>query len=120
MYRTAPMDPIDYLIIGHITQDITPNGPVMGGTAIYSALTAQALGMRVGIVTACDSCITSPVLDHIPVAGLLSQDSTTFENIATPLGRIQRIHQSRSWPELIPGARTLAQPNHRSPGSSRQ
>ncbi len=64
----------------------------MGGTAIYSALTAQALGMRVGIVTACDSCITSPALDHIPVAGLLTQDSTTFENIATPLGRIQRIH----------------------------
>jgi len=93
MYRTAPLASIDYLIIGHITQDITPNGPVMGGTAIYSALTAQALGMRVGIVTACDSCIASPALDHIPVAGLLTQDSTTFENIATPLGRIQRIHK---------------------------
>ncbi len=92
MYRIAPLDPIDYLIIGHVTQDITPNGLVIGGTAAYSSLTARALGMRVGIVTACDSCITSPVLDAIPVAGLHSQESTTFENIPTPAGRVQLLH----------------------------
>jgi len=92
MYRIAPLDPIDYLIIGHVTQDITPNGVVIGGTASYSALTARALGMRVGIVTACDSCISSQELDLIPVAGLHSQDTTTFENISTPNGRIQRLH----------------------------
>ena len=93
MYRIAPLDPIDYLIIGHVTQDITPNGPMIGGTASYASLTARALGMRVGIVTACDSCISSPVLDNIPVAGLHSLDNTTFENISTPHGRVQRIHQ---------------------------
>ena len=92
MYRIAPLDPIDYLIIGHVTQDVTPNGLVIGGTASYSALTARALGMRVGIVTACVSCISSQELDLIPVAGLHSQDTTTFENIPTPNGRIQRIH----------------------------
>ena len=49
MYRIAPLDPIDYLIIGHVTQDITPNGPMIGGTASYASLTARALGMRVRI-----------------------------------------------------------------------
>lgn len=93
MYRIAPLDPIDYLIIGHITQDLTPNGPVIGGTASYSSLTARALGHRVGIVTACQTCLDSSDLDRIPIAGLRSQESTTFENIPTAHGRVQRVHQ---------------------------
>lgn len=93
MYRIAPLDPIDYLIIGHITQDVTPNGLVLGGTASYSSFTARALGHRVGIVTACDSCIGLGDLDAIPVAGLRSDVSTTFENIHTPFGRVQRLHK---------------------------
>ncbi len=93
MYRIAPLHPVDYLIIGHITQDLTPQGPVIGGTASYSSLTAQALGRRVGIVTACDACLDSHELDSIPIAGLRSQESTIFENIQTPQGRVQRIHK---------------------------
>lgn len=45
--------PVDYLVIGHVTQDLTPSGPVLGGTAAYAALTARAMGLRVGVVTAC-------------------------------------------------------------------
>ena len=93
MYRIAPLDPIDYLIIGHVTQDVTAAGLTLGGTASYSSLTARSLGLRVGIVTACDSCIGSEELDMIPVAGLHSLETTTFENIYTPQGRIQRIHK---------------------------
>ena len=52
MQTIIPIEPVDYLIIGHVTQDLTPNGPTLGGTASYSALTAKALGLRVGIVTA--------------------------------------------------------------------
>jgi sugar/nucleoside kinase (ribokinase family) len=39
-------------VIGHICADILPNGStVLGGTALYSALTAAALGQRVGVLT---------------------------------------------------------------------
>lgn len=93
MNRLARLDPIDYLMIGHITRDLIPGGNVVGGTASYSARTARALGLRVGIVTACESCADADELANIPVAGLFADETTTFENIHTPQGRIQRIHQ---------------------------
>ncbi len=41
-----------YLVIGHICADLTPEGTVvLGGTALYSALTAARLGWRVGVLT---------------------------------------------------------------------
>lgn len=41
-----------YLVIGHICADLTPEGDViLGGTALYSALTAARLGWRVGVLT---------------------------------------------------------------------
>ncbi|MGH2551923.1 MAG: PfkB family carbohydrate kinase, partial [Thermomicrobiales bacterium] len=42
----------DYVVIGHICADLLPDGTaVLGGTALYSALTAASLGWRVGILT---------------------------------------------------------------------
>ena len=42
----------DYLVIGQIVCDIQPDGTgVLGGTALYSGLTAARLGARVGILT---------------------------------------------------------------------
>lgn len=42
----------DYLVIGHVTADLQPDGSVvLGGTALYSALTASRLGARVAILT---------------------------------------------------------------------
>ncbi len=42
----------DYLVIGQIVCDIQADGSgVLGGTALYSALTAARLGARVGILT---------------------------------------------------------------------
>jgi sugar/nucleoside kinase (ribokinase family) len=92
MYYLPPLEPIDYLVIGHVTQDLTPNGPLLGGTAAYSALTAKALGLRVGIVTSCQSDLALPELEGIQVAINYSDENTTFENILTPQGRIQYIH----------------------------
>jgi len=44
--------PPEYLVIGHICADLTPDGKaVLGGTALYSALTAARLGWRVGVLT---------------------------------------------------------------------
>jgi sugar/nucleoside kinase (ribokinase family) len=93
MYRLAPLEPIDYLIIGHLTRDLLPHGTRLGGTAAYASLTARALGLRVGILTACESCQDAPELvgEGITVVGLRSEQTTTFENIQTPTGRIQYI-----------------------------
>ncbi len=42
----------DYLVIGQVVCDIQPDGSgVLGGTALYSALTAARLGARVGVLT---------------------------------------------------------------------
>lgn len=42
----------EYLVIGHICADLMPDGTaVLGGTALYSALTAARLGWRVGVLT---------------------------------------------------------------------
>jgi sugar/nucleoside kinase (ribokinase family) len=42
----------EYLVIGHICADLLPDGKVvLGGTALYSALTAARLGWRVGVLT---------------------------------------------------------------------
>jgi len=94
MYRLIPLEPIDYLIIGHLTRDLTPDGPRLGGTASYASLTARALGLRVGILTACEDCLSAPELEGngIRVVGMRSDTTTTFENIQTPNGRVQYLH----------------------------
>lgn len=95
MYRIGPLEPVDYLVIGHLTQDLTPTGPRLGGTAAYSSLTARALGLRVGILTACEDCLRAVELERegIQVVGQRTEGTTTFENIQTPDGRIQFLHK---------------------------
>ncbi len=93
MHRLLPLEEIDYLVIGHITQDLTPEGPRMGGTATFSALTARALGLRVGIVTSWGEEIPSDILQNITVVNYPAERSTTFENIYTPQGRVQNSPQ---------------------------
>jgi sugar/nucleoside kinase (ribokinase family) len=99
------VEPIDYLIIGHVTQDLTPNGAVLGGTVSYASLTARALGMRVGIVTACREDFQMPELEGIPIIAAPSEYTTTFENIYTPNnGRIQylRNQAAKLHLEMVP------------------
>jgi len=92
MYNLAPLEPVDYLVIGHVTHDLTPSGPRLGGTAAYSALTAQALGMRVGVVTASGAETALDALQDVLVVSAPSARSTTFENIHTENGRRQVLH----------------------------
>jgi sugar/nucleoside kinase (ribokinase family) len=92
MYNLAPLDPVDYLVIGHVTHDLTPSGPRLGGTAAYYALTAQALGMRVGVVTASGAETALDALQDVLVVSAPSARSTTFENIHTENGRRQVLH----------------------------
>lgn len=98
MFNLVPIEPIDYLVIGHITQDVTSNGLVLGGTASYAALTARALGLRVGVVTAynVEKLGIPPELQGIALSVIPSEETTTFENIPTPQGRVQILHHRAS------------------------
>jgi len=94
MSLLLPVEPVDYLVIGHLSCDITPDGPRLGGTAAYAALTGKALGLRVGVVTAWAGEVPLDVLDGIKVHSIPTQRSTTFENKYTPTGRIQHVHHT--------------------------
>ncbi len=96
MPAIVPLEPIEYLVIGHLAHDIIPGGWRLGGTAAYSALTARALGLRVGVLTAHGPETTLEALDGIPVATAPSAQSTTFENIQTPGGRKQILRHTAS------------------------
>ncbi|HSM25916.1 MAG TPA: PfkB family carbohydrate kinase [Anaerolineaceae bacterium] len=86
-----PIEPIDYLIVGHITQDVVPDGYVPGGTASYSSLTAHAFGLRVGILTSYAQDVILPDLKDIQIVSTISENSTVFDNKYTKEGRVQKI-----------------------------
>ena len=88
----APLEPVDYLVIGHVTEDLTPTGSRLGGTATFSALTARALGLRAGIVTAVGEGTSLQVLDGIAIARIPSPHTTMFENIYSDGARKQIVH----------------------------
>lgn len=90
MQNLVSLEPVvDYLAMGHVAHDLTPEGPRLGGTVAYSALTARALGLRVGIVTAVGKETSLDALNGIPVISIESPQSTTFENIYSDYGRVQ-------------------------------
>ena len=87
------MEKLDYLCIGHVTRDLTPDGSTVGGTVTFSTLTAQVLGQRVAVVTSAEPDYDlSGVLPRVPVAVKAASHTTTFENIYTPSGRRQVVH----------------------------
>jgi len=92
MLELPSHQPVDYLIVGHVAVDITPTGVQLGGTVSYSALTARALGLRVGIVTSSAADAPLQALDGIQIVNIPAEQSTTFENIKTESGRKQILH----------------------------
>jgi hypothetical protein len=88
------LEPVDYLLIGHLTVDETPQGRRLGGTVTYAGLMAQALGLRVGIVTSWGNEIPLEPLNRIPVASFPTEHSTIFENIYTAHGRVQYLRHA--------------------------
>ena len=92
MLSLVPLEPVDYLVIGHAAHDLTSSGARLGGTVAFSALTARALGLRVGIVTSVGYETSLAALDGIPTVTIPSEHSTTFENIYSAEGRKQILH----------------------------
>ena len=84
--------PVDYLLIGHVAVDLTPTGKQLGGTVSYSALTAKAMGLRVGIVTSAGEDAPLNLLDGIQIFNLPTEQSKIFENVKTEHGRKQTLH----------------------------
>lgn len=83
----------DYVVIGHIAHDVTPQGPQLGGTVSYAAHTAAAFGLRVGILTS--TAPDEPLLAALPpnatVIRVPAEHTTTFENIYDGGNRTQYI-----------------------------
>jgi sugar/nucleoside kinase (ribokinase family) len=79
----------DYVVIGHVAKDLTPDGWRLGGTAAYASLTAHVLGLRPGLVTSfADDHALGP-LAGFACARTASAHSTTFENLYGADGRVQ-------------------------------
>jgi hypothetical protein len=94
----------DYLVIGHITADLQADGSVvLGGTALYSALTAARLGARVGVLTRGNFGVDvggmtipslAPYADQISIIVQDAEFPTTFINEYRADLRVQTI---RHW-----------------------
>lgn len=84
----------DYLLIGHLTADLTPHGRILGGTVSYAARTVAAFGLRVAVLTS--AATPEPLLDELKryahdVVVVPSAETSTFENIYGAQGRQQYI-----------------------------
>lgn len=83
---------IDYLVVGHITRDLLPDGgEAPGGTARYAAAVAARLGLRPAVLTAGDLAQLSPP-PGVALAASPSAAITTFANRYGPAGRRQWLH----------------------------
>lgn len=89
------MEALDYLAIGHISQDITAEGSSRpGGSVAYAGLAARALGCRTAVVTSAATTDLATILPGLCVHCIPAGQTTTFENIYTPAGRTQILHHT--------------------------
>jgi sugar/nucleoside kinase (ribokinase family) len=84
----------DYVLIGHLTADLTPTGRTLGGTVSYAARVIHSFGLKIGMLTS--AAQDEPLLAELtPYASemvvLPASATSTFENIYSPTGRIQYI-----------------------------
>ncbi len=98
----------DFLVIGHVTKDLRPDGGfTIGGAATFASLAAQRLGLRAGIVTSASPDVLAQLPEALPgvaVAALPASESTTFEN-SYEQGRRRQYLRGRAaplTPEAVP------------------
>ena len=86
------MTSLDFLVVGTVTKDLTPDGYTVGGTAKYAAQTATHLGLRSAIVaSAADDVFDDPLLADIAFVNVPSDVTTTFRNVYHGSERTQYI-----------------------------
>ena len=88
--------PIDALLVGHVSCDLQPDGGWRaGGSVYYAGALALRLGLRVGIVTSAPADVCARVCAELGDAGTVAliavpaASATTFENVYAPDGRRQ-------------------------------
>lgn len=83
----------DYLLIGHVAHDETPEGPVLGGTVSYAGSAANALGAQVAIVTSAQrgEVVLQSLPQSVQVHLVEAPESTVFVNLYTGNKRKQII-----------------------------
>ncbi|MDD2522644.1 MAG: PfkB family carbohydrate kinase [Anaerolineaceae bacterium] len=97
MTNTSRIEPIDYLLIGHVTSDLQSDGSTkLGGTASFSGVTAHQLGHKVGILSSHAENEHLYALSAIQVFNASPGQTTCFRNITTPAGRQQYCYQRGS------------------------
>jgi sugar/nucleoside kinase (ribokinase family) len=87
--------PPEYIVVGHICQDLLPDGGLgLGGSVSYAATTAQRMGCRVGVVTSAgpDLDLTAALPDA-QIACQRAPVTTIFENIYQNGARTQILHR---------------------------
>jgi len=85
----------EYLMIGHIAHDVTPDGPRLGGTVSYGGCAAHALGAAVGIVTSAqrDEVVLKSLPTDLGVQITEAPRSTIFVNTYVDGKRRQILRQ---------------------------
>ncbi len=91
-----PNTPADYLTIGHLTKDLSGKSYTLGGTAAYASKTALSFGRKAALITSHSSTLDLHPLNGVEIFNILSPVDTTFENIETPQGRNQLLHETAS------------------------
>jgi hypothetical protein len=94
-----------YLAIGHIAVDLTPDGAHPGGTVIFAARQAQALGYDVRILTSTTTEVmesVAPLLTGIEIRNQESAVPTIFEYEWHATGRVQRLTSTAAMLRSVP------------------
>lgn len=72
----------DFLAIGHVAKDLTPDGHRIGGAVTYGSITAREMGVKTAAVAGVGPGIDmTSVLQGVPVHQVQSRDTTTFINM---------------------------------------
>ena len=101
----------DFLVIGHVVQDLLPEkdgaGWRLGGAAAYCSLLARNLGLRAAVLTSAAAELDLPmVLPRIDCVCIPSERTTQIRNVYRGRRRTQYITQAaaRLLPEHLPSA----------------
>lgn len=86
------INPIDYLVVGHLTSDLVESGSRLGGTAAFSGLTANALGLKTGIITSFATDLDTSPIKHIWIKNKISTKTSTFKNLSDGSTRNQYLY----------------------------
>lgn len=92
--------PPQFLVIGHIVQDLAPDERAavptwrLGGTASYAALLAIRLGLETAVLTAAAADLAlEEALPGAEIVRIPSPRSTQIRNLYTAAGRVQYVPQ---------------------------